>query len=549
MTLAQRLLFATALLAFAATLSFGYGVREAWRRAEERRFNAEFEAAMEPLREALESQLRDLPLLLDSTCAHDSLVDGALVGLVGGDLQNRRLSLSLRVPELAKAAALDELFLITHRGEILGAAKDGLVGKRDPELAARVEKRAAPALLRSSPPPRAIEAACRRLDSGSRAWVGLIGARHIDPLLSRIGKSHGVELSLSEERAADNQLEARFVLEDLGLRVTARRSRVPIDDALRELDSQVLWIGGVTVAAALVLAALLARGLSRPLVELARQASEVMKGEPRPIEAHGPREVLESAAAFNRAIADLASLRRSLAASERIAAWRETARHVAHEIKTPLAPIRAAIETLRRLRARNDPAFDEYFDEATRTALDEVGRINHIVSEFTRFARLPPPNPSEVDPVEVVRSVVTLHSSIGTEIAFEAGACPTVRADRDQIVQVVTNLIQNALDAVQGRPEPRVVVSVRPDDSSAVVISVRDNGPGVAEDLRARLFQPYATTKAHGTGLGLAIAQRLVNEHGGEIEYTAPAGGGAEFRVVLPVGGPPHSTRQISGQD
>ncbi len=89
-------------------------------------------------------------------------------------------------------------------------------------------------------------------------------------------------LSLSEDRAAENQLEARFVLEDLGLKVTARRSRVPIDDALRELDSQVLWIGGVTVAAALVFAALLARGLSRPLVELARQASEVMKGEPRP---------------------------------------------------------------------------------------------------------------------------------------------------------------------------------------------------------------------------------------------------------------------------
>ena len=548
MTLAQRLLFATALLAFAATLSFGYGVREAWRRAEERRFHAEFEAAMEPLREALESQLRDLPLLLDSTCAHDSLVDGALVGLVGGDLQNRRLSLSLRVPELAKAAALDELFLITHKGEILGAAKDGLVGKRDPELAARVEKRAAPALLRSSPP-RAVEAACLRKDAGSRAWVGLIGARHIDPLLERIGKSHGVVLSLSEDRAAENQLEARFVLEDLGLKVTARRSRVPIDDALRELDSQVLWIGGVTVAAALVFAALLARGLSRPLVELARQASEVMKGEPRPIVAHGPREVVESAAAFNRAIADLASLRRSLAASERIAAWRETARHVAHEIKNPLAPIRAAIETLRRLRARNDPAFDEYFDEATRTALDEVGRINHIVSEFTRFARLPPPNPSDVDLVDVVRSVVTLHASIGTEIAFEAGSCPTVRADRDQVVQVVTNLIQNALDAVQGRPNPRVVVSVRPNDSNGVVIAVRDNGPGVAEDLRARLFQPYATTKAHGTGLGLAIAQRLVNEHGGEIEYIAAEGGGAEFRVVLPVGGPPQSTRLVSGQD
>jgi nitrogen fixation/metabolism regulation signal transduction histidine kinase len=307
---------------------------------------------------------------------------------------------------------------------------------------------------------------------------------------------------------------------------------------LRELDSKVLLIGGITVTLALVLAALLARGLSRPLVELARQASEVMRGEPRPIEASGPREVEEAAAAFNRAIADLAQLRRSLAASERIAAWRETARHVAHEIKNPLLPIRAAIETLRRLRARNDPAFDDYFDEATRTALDEVGRINHIVTEFTRFARLPPPNPSELDLVEVVRSVVTLHASFGVEIAFEHQGNPVIRADRDQLVQVLTNLIQNALDAVSGREQPRVELELRTADAARIAITVRDNGPGVPEELRSRLFQPYATSKAHGTGLGLAIAQRLVVEHGGEIEYRDGARGGAEFRIVLPVRGP-----------
>jgi nitrogen fixation/metabolism regulation signal transduction histidine kinase len=264
-----------------------------------------------------------------------------------------------------------------------------------------------------------------------------------------------------------------------------------------------------------------------------------MQGEPRPIEARGPREVVEAAAAFNRAIADLSSLRRRLAASERIAAWRETARHVAHEIKNPLAPIRAAIETLRRLRARNDPAFDEYFDEATRTALDEVGRINHIVSEFTRFARLPPPNPTDIDLVDVVRSVIGLHSSLGPEIRFEHADRLIVRADRDQVVQVMTNLLQNALDAVTGRPLPRVEVEVRPAPVGNAEIVVRDNGPGVPEALRSGLFQPYATTKAHGTGLGLAIAQRLVAEHGGEIDYRDANDGGAEFRILLPVRGPP----------
>ena len=121
--------------------------------------------------------------------------------------------------------------------------------------------------------------------------------------------------------------------------------------------------------------------------------------------AQGPRELVEAAEAFNQAIADLSALRKRLAATERIAARREIARRVAHEIKNPLAPIRAAVETLRRLRARNDPAFDEYFDEATRTVLDEVSRISNIVQEFTRFARLPPPNPAPIDIVEAEAEV------------------------------------------------------------------------------------------------------------------------------------------------
>src|SRR6185436_4579859 len=117
------------------------------------------------------------------------------------------------------------------------------------------------------------------------------------------------------------------------------------------------------------------------------------------------------AEAFNQTISDLTAMRKRLAATERIAARRDIARRVAHEIKNPLAPIQAAVETLRRLRARNDPAFDEYFDEATRTVLDEVQRIAGIVTEFTRFARLPAPEPAPMNLNETVRSVVNLHAA------------------------------------------------------------------------------------------------------------------------------------------
>jgi nitrogen fixation/metabolism regulation signal transduction histidine kinase len=241
---------------------------------------------------------------------------------------------------------------------------------------------------------------------------------------------------------------------------------------------------------------------------------------------------------YNRAIADLAQLRRRLAAAERIAARREIARRVAHEIKNPLAPIRAAVETLRRLRARADPAFEEYFDEATRTVLDEVARISHIVGEFTRFARLPPPNPAAMDLVEAARSVVGLHKADGIELTLSSDDKLPIVADRDQMVQILTNLIQNALDAVRGAPAPKVTVEVRRTGDHARLV-VRDNGPGFTPEVREHLFEPYLTTKADGTGLGLAIVQRIVVEHGGDIALADEPGPGAALVVELPLAGPP----------
>jgi nitrogen fixation/metabolism regulation signal transduction histidine kinase len=369
--------------------------------------------------------------------------------------------------------------------------------------------------------------------------VGLLATRNVDAVLQRLGQAYGMTLSLEPLPEAAGVLSRRFELTGLpGVSVTASRSRLALAPALSHLDSTILLIGGLTLLGALAAAGLLARGLARPFVELAREASAAMQGEPRPIVARGPREIEESAAAFNRAIQDLLALRGRLAASERIAAWREIARSVAHEIKNPLAPIRAAIETLRRLRARQDPAFDDYFDEATRTALSEVNRINQIVSEFTEFARLPPPNPAAVDIEKLLADVVSLHATGGAAVRLESEPCPSVRADQNQIVQVVTNLLQNALDAVSGGSAPRVSVRVAKVAGDRVRVSVHDNGPGIAPEIRERLFLPYATTKPHGTGLGLAIAQRLVVEHGGEIGCRDAEGGGTEFWFELPITGP-----------
>ncbi|HEX8793975.1 MAG TPA: ATP-binding protein, partial [Polyangiaceae bacterium] len=312
---------------------------------------------------------------------------------------------------------------------------------------------------------------------------------------------------------------------------------------LARIDQTVIDTGLVAVGAAFVVALLLAWSLGRPIAKLAAETRKVATGEARPLRVRGSGEIAELARSFDEMLEDLAATRRRLAATSRVAAWREVARRVAHEVKNPLAPIRAAVETLRRLRSRGDPEFDAYFDEATRTVLDEVHRISNIVTEFTRFARLPAPQPQEIDLADLARQVVRLHEA-GAKAKLRVTVereIPKVRADRDQIVQVLTNLVQNALDAVKSLGDAgEVRVALAPEGTSAVAFTVTDNGQGVSPDIAARLFEPYATTKKEGTGLGLAIAQRIAIEHQGELSLLPGVPGrGAAFKLVLPIEGPP----------
>ncbi len=542
MTLAQRLLLAIGTLSLATIIALGFGVREAWHRSEEQRFRDQFAQALEPLGRELADELEGLPLLSEPLCRHDPLVDSALAGLEAGDLEQRRLAISVRVPELAQALRLDELYVLSSSGEILGSHTPGNPAQ-GPALVRYLEH-ASKASVRSAAP-LAIEYGCvHRSRDHKGLWVGVYAARHLEPLLAKIGAAYNVSLSFETLASSEQRMVEVLDLPELGHRkISAFRSRVPLLSALEDLDVTISLIGVGTLGAALVLSLLLSKSLSRPLVELAREAGAVAHGEPKPVAARGAAEIRAFADAFNRAIADLTALRKRLAATERIAARREIARRVAHEIKNPLAPIRAAVETLRRLRARGAPAFDEYFDEATRTVLDEVQRITRIVSEFTEFARLPAPNPAPLDVVELLRAQATLHGSTGTHVAFTSAPCPALNADRDQITQLITNLIQNAQYAAESRSaqdnrKALVEVDVRPSGTDKVRIVVTDNGSGLSPEMRARLFEPYATNKPGGTGLGLAIAQRIAIEHGGEISYSESPGGGATFSVELPISGP-----------
>ncbi|WP_437647012.1 sensor histidine kinase [Sorangium sp. So ce362] len=568
MPLAARLLLAFGLVAIIATAFVGLTLREASREIIESGFADRIAAAHAGVRQQLAWEAEALRDLLPPLCQHDTFVDKAHVELERGkgdpDAMDpgSRIALRRQVPSQAKALRLDELSLVASNGSVLAAEDASRIGARDPRLAELIKApggapRLRPAKAGGEP---SLEVHCALSRHG--VTIGLVGARRIGPVLARIGDAYHVRLTAATEgRPAPRSSEAEVVrvldfTEIPGLDVVASVSREPLKQALARLDRAIALTGATVLAIALGIAVVLARSLSRPIAALAHETREVMSGAPRRVEGRGGREIADLAAAFNATIDELAAMRKRLAATERIAARREVARQIAHEIKNPLAPIRAAVETLRRLRQREDPAFDDYFEEATSTVLNEVHRIANIVTEFTRFARLPAPHLEPVDLVAVARGVVTLHAApageaMVTETRGTGGAAaarvelvadpiPRVSADRDQMIQVLTNLVQNGLDAAGAiRRDPRVSVTIGPLPNDRVRIVVRDNGPGVAEDMVPRLFEPYATSKEKGTGLGLAIAQRIVFEHGGEISYRKAQKGGAVFEVWLPVGGPP----------
>jgi signal transduction histidine kinase len=555
MRLAPRLVLAFGFVATLSVAGLGYAVREDLRERETRRFEQEVKSACERVVAEIGRQAESDRKLVGGACQAGELVDSALTWLEAGTLDDeRRLVLSHRVIDARQAFDLDELLLAAAEGDLLGQDPIALLKTPHAEVAALVAGDVSHVTLRTSPD-AALVVRCRKEGSARRA-IGLVGARRLKPVVERLGKTIDAKVTLGPAiPGADDVAQAGCAMRDwagASVPVVVSRPKRELLDNLARIDQTVVYAGLASTGVALVLAVLFARNLGRPIAELASEARKVASGEARPLRVRGAGEIAELARAFDAMLVDLDATRRRLAATSRVAAWREVARRVAHEVKNPLAPIRAAVETLRRLRARNDPEFDAYFDEATRTVLDEVHRISNIVTEFTRFARLPPPRPQEVDLGDIVRQVVRLYEANGhgarLEVAVES-ATQKVRADRDQIVQVLTNLVQNALDATQsqgGAAEIRLLIGAEGPDRASVTVT--DNGPGIAPEIAARLFEPYATTKAGGTGLGLAIAQRIAIEHGGELSYVGgETARGAAFRLVIPVEGPPVSGEGTGG--
>jgi two-component system, NtrC family, nitrogen regulation sensor histidine kinase NtrY len=318
------------------------------------------------------------------------------------------------------------------------------------------------------------------------------------------------------------------------------------EEGLDDLLLQVTWVSGVLAAGALALTVLLglgvARRMTRDLDRLVVGAQSAAKGDlEHRVTVSSKDEVAEVASAFNLMMEDLRTAKERAVVAERIAAWQEVARRLAHEIKNPLTPIQMAMDTLRKTWRKSHPKFGDVLEESTATVLEEADRLKRIVSEFSEFARMPKPSYGPTDVGEIVASALSLYQGAAPVEKRLAEGLPAIEADRGQLTQVLLNLLENARDAIASRGEPeggRIVVSTRRGDAGdRVEITVEDNGPGIPPEVKDRMFTPYFTTKQGkgGTGLGLAIVHRIVSDHGGRIIVGDTAGGGARFAVELPL--------------
>jgi nitrogen fixation/metabolism regulation signal transduction histidine kinase len=239
-------------------------------------------------------------------------------------------------------------------------------------------------------------------------------------------------------------------------------------------------------------------------------------------------------------VAELGEARSRLEYLQKVSAWQEVARRLAHEIKNPLTPIQLSVQELRSKYRGDDEGYRRLLATAAEILDEEIGAIRRLVDDFSAFAKLPKVEPTPVDLGALVEDFSRAHPEWSPYLRVDRPPAP-VRAlcDRMLLRRVLANLVENAVHAAVGvgrQPEVRLTVAPGSAPGSGAAIRIDDNGPGVPTAVGSRVFDPYFTSKEHGTGLGLAIVRKIVIDHGGDVsvDRAPPPLGGARFTVELP---------------
>ncbi|PYX32972.1 MAG: hypothetical protein DMG77_01665 [Acidobacteria bacterium] len=317
----------------------------------------------------------------------------------------------------------------------------------------------------------------------------------------------------------------------------SRRSYVELK---RHIRDSALLVGSGGIVLAILLSSWAAARVTRRVEQLALAAQEVTAGNWNArVDASGDDEVAQLAGSFNRMTAELLNQKERLVQTERVAAWRELARRLAHELKNPLFPLQLTVENLLRARQSDSNQFDEVFRESARTLLAEISNLKGIIGRFSEFSRMPQPQLQDVQINDILRAVAQLFRAQLQAPGRPPIACHldlddelrTIAADPELVHRALSNLVLNAMDAMPNGG----ALTLRSDrEDGKIIIEVADTGSGLTPEECERIFTPYYTTKQHGTGLGLAIVQSVVSDHGGRISVQSQPGRGTTFVIELP---------------
>lgn len=534
------------------------------------RIHAATEKALERELARLEGSVTSLVSYMFEAERHD-LVGGVLVELEKSDGQlgaQARQSLERQGRDYRRGFGLDVLFLVdASTNEVLVAphyhsaqyTKDPVPAERARALSGKAYYVREPTIQGDQIAPMLVVESARAKRQG-RYGVAIVAGKRVDRdilesvlqpgrINARIVDEQGRVLIApkepwQDEKAATMEVPLPGPEGEPAAVIEVAISTAELERVLRQVTAASLILAVIALCITVLLGVFVARRMTLTLDRVVEGAQAAARGDlGHRVTVNSNDEIGAVAKSINLMMEDLKTASERLAMAERVAAWQEIARRLAHEIKNPLTPIQMAVETLRKTWKKKHPSFEEIFEESTATVLEETARLKRIVGEFSQFARLPKPVLVPCDLSDVVAGSLSLYQEAIPITRHLERDLPTIRADRDQLAQILLNLLENARDALQssqGAEEGRIVVTTRLSErGDAVELVVEDSGPGIPDHIKDKLFTPYFTTKEGGTGLGLAIVHRLVSEHGGTISAGEAPAGGARLVVSFPVSRPP----------
>ena len=317
-------------------------------------------------------------------------------------------------------------------------------------------------------------------------------------------------------------------------------SRDALIEAQEHIRAVAYGVAAIGILFAVMVSLWIAASVSRPIEQLAEGAHEVASGNwdvTVPVRSSSD-EIAMLGVAFNSMTRELVHQREQLVQSERVAAWRELARRLAHELKNPLFPLQLTVENMSRAKQVSPEVFEEVFAEGVTALTQEIENLKTIVGRFSDFSKMPKPQVSRMDLRDVVAAVTRLYAPTlvnraqPVRLVSEMPTAPLmIDGDAELLHRAFSNLVLNAMDAM---PEGGTLTLTGSEADAWVKLTVCDTGQGMTEEECARLFTPYYTTKEHGTGLGLAIVQSVIADHHGTIAVESSPGRGTCFRIELP---------------